>query len=77
MLVSVTLSSIFLATAAQGADTGEVFKTVVVEKGDTLWDIANANYEGGDVRQYIRQIRKVNNLSDHTIFEGETLKLPL
>lgn len=76
MLVSITLSCIFFASAVNGADTNAAYTTVTVEKGDTLWDLAKEYSKKGDIRQYIYKIEKANNLTDSTIFEGDILKLP-
>ena len=77
MIVTVIVSCIFLAVTAYGADTEERYTMVTVEKGDTLWDIAREYNKKGDIRQYIRQIEKINHLSDSMIFEGDVLQLPV
>ena len=50
---------------------------VVVTQGDTLWSIASSHAaKGQDLREYVFQIRKLNNLKNVTIYEGQKLLLP-
>jgi len=52
------------------------YNSVYVKKGDTLWDIAEKYKQSGDIRKYIKEIKKINNLESSTIFEGDILKIP-
>ncbi len=47
----------------------------VVQPGDTLWDIADAQLEG-DPRAGIAEIRALNDLRGSAIAAGQTLLLP-
>lgn len=49
---------------------------VVIEKGDTLWDFARKYYPNKDVRNGVWEIKRINNLSSSTIYEGQVLKVP-
>ncbi|WP_036685449.1 LysM peptidoglycan-binding domain-containing protein [Paenibacillus tyrfis] len=50
---------------------------VVVAHGDTLWSIASSHVtKGQDLREYVFQLRKLNNLKNVTIHEGQKLLLP-
>lgn len=77
MMISITLSSLSLVATANGADTNDNFNTIVVESGDTLWDIAKEYSNEKDLRQYIRDVEEINELSDGLIYEGDILKLPV
>lgn len=50
--------------------------TVTVMPGDTLWDIAQANAGDKDIRKYVYEIKKINQLDNATIYAGQTLHLP-
>lgn len=76
IMVTILLSSISLLNFAQSADTGMTYTTVVVEPGDTLWDLAKEYSSSKDLRRYIKKIEEVNNLKDSTIYEGDILKMP-
>lgn len=50
--------------------------------GDTLWSIAqnelenNKYFEGKDIRYVIEELKKVNNLSNSNLTEGDKIKIP-
>ncbi|HOA30543.1 MAG TPA: LysM peptidoglycan-binding domain-containing protein [Clostridia bacterium] len=52
------------------------YKTVVVEQGDTLWDLAKEYYPDMEIRRAVYELKKINNLQDATIYEGQSLKVP-
>lgn len=55
------------------------YKTVVVEKGDTIWNIAAKHTtQQEDIRNVIAVIKQANNL-DHSvqIYPGQTLRIPV
>ncbi len=52
------------------------FSPVAVEAGDSLWSLAQEYYPNMNVRNAISQIKKVNQLTDSTIYEGDVLLLP-
>ncbi|PZE21837.1 LysM peptidoglycan-binding domain-containing protein [Paenibacillus xerothermodurans] len=59
------------------ADESEMSRTVEVVPGDTLWDIANENVEQGqNVRDYMNEIRTLNDLASSTLQIGQILRLP-
>lgn len=48
----------------------------VVSKGQTLWSIASEyQKEGQDIRDYIYELRKINNLNDCVIYPGQVIKI--
>lgn len=52
-------------------------KMVVVQHGDTLWDIVNKNYpDDCNIRQTIHAIKKINALESAVIYPGQSLYLP-
>jgi hypothetical protein len=53
------------------------YKTVRVHRGDTLWSIAEKYSDNSDIRKYIFEIKKVNNLPNSQIFEGDELIVPV
>ena len=66
----------------QSAATGETgapveTRTVEVEEGDTLWGIASAVAEPGEVREMIHQIEELNALSGVGLIEGQELAVPV
>ena len=58
------------------------YKEEYVYSGDTLWSIAqnelenNKYFEGKDIRYVIEELKKVNNLSNSNLTEGDKIKIP-
>jgi hypothetical protein len=50
--------------------------SVVVEPGDTVWSIASAVTEGGDVRITVNEIQRLNDLEGAVLMPGQVLRLP-
>lgn len=76
MTLAVIFSFIALAAAANGADFDE-YETVVVKRGDTLWDLAERYCNGTDIRKYIDIVKSVNGLTESIIYEGDVLRMPV
>jgi hypothetical protein len=74
--LSLILTVVLFASSAYSFE-GERFDTVKVQKGDTLWNIAGDYCKNGDIRRFIYEIKKINNLSDSQIYEGDDLKIPV
>jgi nucleoid-associated protein YgaU len=75
VVLAVIAISLGLSKVALG-DAGTVQAAVVVQPGDTLWDIAAARYPGDDVRVRVDEIERLNGLRGAEIEVGETLRLP-
>lgn len=75
LIISIGLISIFnicFARLNKAISTEEY----VVSKGDTLWSIASEyKAEGQDIREYIYQIRELNNLDDCLIYPNQVIKI--
>ena len=53
------------------------YKILRVTQGDTLWAIGESYKANCDIREYIFEVKKANNLSDSDIYPGMNLKLPV
>lgn len=59
------------------------YETISVTKGDTLWSIAsnqqntNPYYIEKDVRDIVKELKKVNQLNNSELQIGQTLKVPV
>ena len=65
-----------LAAPASEAAIQPARRTVVVQRGDTLWSIAARYVPDGDPFGTIDQIRRLNGLPGYTIEAGAKLTLP-
>jgi LysM repeat protein len=74
-LLFITIMLAGSVVAAAGNEKAEC-RTVVVRPGDTLWSIAQDNVGNNDIRQYVYNLKKVNQLEDATIYAGQMLYLP-
>ena len=45
-----------------------------VSANDTLWSIA-CEYSKGDVREYVYNLRKLNNIDDCIIYPGQVIQI--
>lgn len=77
LFISLTGSIIAIAGSRQPEQQlYKYYTTVEIEQGDTLWSIASERYTAngyGDVREYIEELRKLNNMSDDTIKTGDKI----
>ncbi|WP_282925876.1 cell division suppressor protein YneA [Helcococcus kunzii] len=51
-------------------------KTITVDYGDTLWDIAKNVDSDRDLREIIYEIKELNNIDESDIFPGDQIKVP-
>ena len=68
-------------TDAEGLDTGssvKMYKSVMVEQNDCIWDIAERYMGNGysDTRDYVEEIIEINNLAGTEIHFGDYLCIP-
>lgn len=81
LLTTIAAVVLLLANAlAVGADAsygGDGLSEHVVVAGDTLWDIAAAHTApGDDVRVTVGEVRRLNGLSESTVYPGQVLLVP-
>lgn len=55
----------------------ESYATIIVEAGDTLWELVEENYFGTkDTREIIYFVKETNGIGS-TIFPGQSLNIPI
>ncbi|MCP1101714.1 LysM repeat protein [Aequitasia blattaphilus] len=54
---------------AKGSENAlkKYYKSVEIEAGDTLWDLAQKHKGDADIRDYINEIKQLNQLDSDTI----------
>ncbi len=73
-VMAISILTVFSFTKAYGYKERE-FEMITIKSGDTLWDIAKKYNKQGDIREYIYELKKINNLSDSGIMAGDELKV--
>lgn len=54
----------------------ESYKTIYISKGETLWSIAEEYKKPNqDIRDYIHQLEKLNNMDSAAIYEGQAITI--
>jgi LysM repeat protein len=84
-LVVLSLTTVFGAGFAMQAGAGSKvvptkagsFVVVTVAPGETIWSVAKALNDGGDVRQLVDEIIKVNGLDSSDLAAGSKIRVPL
>lgn len=79
VLLTITMLTAFITGQLFAEGSSEVkYKTVQVAYGDTLWSIAEDNLPNKmDIRDYVYQISKLNNVTADTIKDGQDIKIPV
>lgn len=72
----VILSATILSAGASTRLEAETV-LVTVQAGDTLWDLAADHCEKGDIRSYISEIKRLNEMENSIIYAGQSLLLPV
>lgn len=73
--VSIALGAGSMATEEAGQRPPT--DVVVINEGDTLWDIAAAVAEDGQVRSMVHEIRELNNLDSSVVSLGQRIHVPV
>lgn len=80
LMILVGTIIIFATNAYSNVETK--YKEEYIYAGDTLWAIAkeelenNKYFEGKDIRYVVDELKKVNNLSNSNLSEGDKIKIP-
>lgn len=76
IILAVTMT-FFIKSSATGTVQAD-YKQITVKRGDTIWEIARDNKDGGtEIEELIHAIKKVNKLNNSGIYPGQVIKVPL
>jgi hypothetical protein len=70
------VAALAAAAAGAGPDGATDPEVAVVRPGDTLWSVAERHAPSDDPHGVIEEIRRLNDLTGHTIHPGQELILP-
>ncbi len=64
--------------SVSNADAKYRITSIVIEKGDTLWDLAKEYYTSdfSSIKEYIKEIKRLNGLKNDNITAGNYLLIP-
>lgn len=82
VLLIIIVSSLFISKVS--FSYGEPsYKKVSIIYGDTLWSISkiekqyNEYYANKDIRYIVEDIKKINNMTNSNIYEGQEILIPI
>lgn len=77
--VILTLVLLLSVISFSGLTSKEVYyKDIEIEDGQTLWQIAESEFgKNSDIRKYVYQIKKINNIESSNIVPGQIIKVPV
>ncbi|QNU65286.1 LysM peptidoglycan-binding domain-containing protein [Ruminiclostridium herbifermentans] len=52
------------------------YQSIIVNSGDTLWSIAEKYGSNQNIREYIYNLKKINNLESSLILENTAILIP-
>lgn len=71
------LIALFNISVAKSNEEAEII-SYTVSRGETLWDIAKEYTPNNkDIRQTIYEIKKINNITEATIYERQTIQIKI
>ncbi len=77
MLLAAAVAVGSSVVATSGAGEPMQVRTVTVQPGQTLWDIALASGVGGDPRDAVHEIEQLNHLDGAAVQIGQALDVPV
>lgn len=76
-LLGALVAALVLLTVIPQASAGEAPQTITVQQGQTLWGIAQEHApEGTDLRAYVLEAQRINDLTTERVSAGQELELP-
>ena len=65
------------AAKINGSSDAKSYVVVTVASGETLWSLASAMADGGDVQALVADIASANSLSGVDVEAGQKLRIPI
>jgi hypothetical protein len=78
VMLIIICSGIMIANAGVSDDVKieqyKYYTSISIEKGDTLWSIADNYVDGTDsINQYVNDLKEINHLQNDCIYQGQNL----
>ena len=65
------------AAKIKGSSVAKSYVVVTVASGETLWSLASAMADGGDVQSLVAEIASANSLKGVDVTAGQKLRIPV
>lgn len=76
LIIFIVMAAIFGIAAELQTKYEITYKTITIQQGETLWDIANEYVNPNqDIRDYIYKIKELNNMNTSELYTGQELKI--
>lgn len=82
IIITISFSFISFSTEANGMEhqpSYKYYKSIEIERGDTLWSIANDHFDPDhykDLNDYVTEVKKLNLLASDEIVAGNYVIVP-
>lgn len=82
IIIAASISFLSFSTEANDMEhqlSYKYYKSIEISKGDTLWSIANANFDADhykDVNEYVAEVKQLNALTSDNIVSGSHIIVP-
>jgi hypothetical protein len=70
-------SNALSAAKINGSSDAKTYIVITVAAGETLWSLASAMADGGDVQTLVADIASANSLSGVDVEAGQKLRIPI
>lgn len=78
LLILIALATLIVSSHKSHSQEEIYFNEYRVGEGDTLWKISNYYSDGNiDIRQFIYEIKRLNDMETSAIYEGDIIKIPI
>ncbi|HEY5584499.1 MAG TPA: LysM peptidoglycan-binding domain-containing protein [Ruminiclostridium sp.] len=75
-IISLITFTLIYTASVSGYKTPQ-YQSIAVHSGDTLWAIAEKYGNNSDIREYIHNIKKINNLDSSLLNENTAILIPI
>lgn len=76
-LLGALITALVMLAVIPQASAGDAPETITVQQGQTLWGIAQEHApEGTDLRDYVLEAQRINDLTTERVSAGQELELP-
>jgi len=75
-LLSLVIFTVIYTASVSGYREPE-YQSIIVNSGDTLWSIAERYGNDSNIREYIYNVKKINNLESSIVYENTAILIPI